>query len=159
VKNRYNHRDVKVNAGTPVNSMEPPAGGAPAANQPPLDDTELRTISPERALMTPPRAAGTPPREDPEPEPAPEPEPEPVTGSVQLQALCSKQKPKMRTWHERHARVMGPGLFFFDSEESSTGGGGLTGGGVKMAIRWRPPGQARSRSITCMAGIIMCGYV
>ena len=58
---------------------------------------------------------------EPEPEPETEPEPE-VTGAVQLQALCSKQKPKMRTWHERHARIMGPGLFFFDSEDASTDG-------------------------------------
>jgi serine/threonine protein kinase len=36
-----------------------------------------------------------------------------------LSAFCRKQKPRMRTWHDRHARIEGSGLFFYDSDSLS----------------------------------------
>ncbi len=65
-----------------------------------------------------------------EPEPEPEPEPELVASrefgglreEAVLAARCHKQKQKLRTWHERHARIVPPGLFFFASQEASADG-------------------------------------
>lgn len=57
-----------------------------------------------------------------EPEPEPEPGRAGLAQEAVLSALCHKQKPTMRTWHERHARIVGKGLFFFDSADCSTDG-------------------------------------
>lgn len=42
---------------------------------------------------------------------------EQIQQQVVISAYCRKQKPTMRTWHERHARIQGTGLFFYDSDD------------------------------------------